>query len=192
MLDDRFILGLGGIVPALLLLTATAGIMTVDSNVTFIVANTTNATALRTTESVTISESSATSAESTAAATIVAERIAKKLSKTYTVYFLKNCTGEICYVGRVADERFYSRMKYHENTKGLTPAHCVQGLNYYEARGLEEIGMIECHTLRPGEFRYNQIHGISTRNSNGEKYMFDALSYLENKAEQELLNLFEW
>ena len=41
-------------------------------------------------------------------------------------------------------------MNYHNVTKGLIPAYKVSGLSYNEARGLEEIGMIECHTLNPG------------------------------------------
>ena len=89
------------------------------------------------------------------------------------------------------DSGYEHRMKYHRSTKNLLPAYRVSGLTYTEARGLEEIGMVECHTLKPGQAGSNQIHGISIHNPKGEQYMFDALSYLENKAEQRLLNILQ-
>lgn len=59
-----------------------------------------------------------------------------------------------------------------------------------EARGLEEIGMLECHPLKTA-FPYNNIHGISLNNPKRGLYMHDALGYLENKAEDILLNILE-
>jgi hypothetical protein len=80
---------------------------------------------------------------------------------------------------------------YDHNGLRTQKSATVSGVSYNEARGLEEIGMIECHTLNPGRIGYNQIHGISPMNVNGVRYMESAMSYLENKAEQFLLNLLE-
>jgi hypothetical protein len=79
-------------------------------------------------------------------------------------------------------------MAYHYATRGLTPAHRISGLSYIEARGLEEIGMIECHTINPSNPINNQIHGIGENNPNGETYMRAATNYLFNRAENWMLN----
>ena len=63
-------------------------------------------------------------------------------------------------------------------------------ITYEEARGLEEIGMIECHTLKK-TFPWNIIHGIADNNPNLDLYYFDAVSYLDNRAEDFLHNLLE-
>ena len=115
----------------------------------------------------------------------------RRHSQTYSVYFLEDGSGTIRYVGRVTDTGYDSRMSYHKRTKGLTPAKRVSGLSYEEARGLEEIGMAECHTLNPGQSGNNQIRGISPVNPKGDLYMSNAMSYLENRAEQWLLNLLQ-
>ena len=99
--------------------------------------------------------------------------------------------GKIQYVGRVTDEGYEARMTYHERTRGLTPVKRVRGLSYAEARGLEEIGMIECHTLNPSNPVNNQIHGISIRNKKGGTYMEAAIDYLLNRAENSLLNILK-
>ena len=67
--------------------------------------------------------------------------------RTYTVYFLEDQFGIIRYVGRVTDKRFDQRMSYHKRTRGLVLAFAARGLTRDEARGLEEIGMIQCHTI---------------------------------------------
>ena len=113
----------------------------------------------------------------------------KRANTSYSVYFLKDDDDQIQYVGRVTDRGYNDRMRYHYNTRGLTPAYRISGLSYAEARGLEEIGMIECHTLNPTNPINNQIRGISPKNKSGETYMNSAVSYLENKAENFLLNL---
>ena len=104
---------------------------------------------------------------------------------------MKDSNDNIQYVGRVTDDGFKARMDYHKITRGLTPAKRVQGLSYAEARGLEEIGMIECHTLNPSNPINNQIHGISIRNRKGRSYMEAAIDYLLNRAENSLLNILE-
>ncbi|MBQ3482257.1 MAG: RHS repeat-associated core domain-containing protein [Oscillospiraceae bacterium] len=115
--------------------------------------------------------------------------------KTYSVYFLEDDSGIIQYVGRVSDTGYEKRMSYHKQTKGYLPAYRIQGLSYAEARGLEELGMIKYHTLNPGKYGSNQIHGISNKNPKGPLYLTKALScltgYLENKREQFILNLFD-
>ena len=111
---------------------------------------------------------------------------------TYTVYFLQDDTSTIQYVGRVKDSGFKRRMAYHEATRGLTVKYACHGLTYAEARGLEEIGMIECHTINKNNPVNNQIHGISGTNKKAGRYIDAALGYLENKAENILLNLLIW
>ena len=127
-------------------------------------------------------------AGSTAAA-IASSQIEKKHSQSYSVYFLEDSSGRIQYVGRVTDRGYNARMAHHYATRGLTPAYRIPNLSYAEARGLEEIGMIECHTLNVTNPKNNQIHGISTRNKNGERYMKAACNYLSNRAENWVLNL---
>ena len=127
----------------------------------------------------------------TATASVVSSEIEKKNKQSYSVYFLEDEEGTIQYVGRVTDSGYDSRMNYHRVTRDLTPAHRISNLSYAEARGLEEIGMIECHTLNASNPINNQIHGISDRNPNGGRYMDAACNYLLNRAEDWVLNLFE-
>jgi len=115
----------------------------------------------------------------------------KTNSESYSVYFLKDDEGTIRYVGRVKDSGYRARMIYHYNTRGLVPDKRICGLTYNEARGLEEIGMIECHTLNKLKPIYNQIHGISLKNKRGETYIKAACDYLFNRAENRVLNFFE-
>ena len=106
------------------------------------------------------------------AAAIAAKARENKQNQTYSVYFLEDDNHAIQYVGRVTDSGYSSRMKHHEATKHLTPAKRISGLTYEQARGLEEIGMIECHTLKPKEnFINNRIHGISSSNPKYGEYM---------------------
>ena len=103
--------------------------------------------------------------------------------------FLTN--GIIRYLGRVKDGGFKARMSYHKRTKGLKPVHYYQGLSKNVARGLEELGIIYCHTLNTKDKTMNQIHGISIKNVNREMYLEDAYRFLLNCGEEWLLNLFE-
>ena len=134
-------------------------------------------------------------ATAVAAVSVVASASSQKAetrkTKTYSVYFLADENKTTQYVGRVTDSGYNARMKYHRNTRGLEPAHRISGLSYQEARGLEEIGMIECHTLNALNPINNQIHGISSKNGMGESYMKAACDYLFNRAEDELLNIFQ-
>ena len=109
--------------------------------------------------------------------------------RTYAVYFLEDQFGIIRYVGRVTDDGFRQRMIYHRNTRGLEEFYSARGLTRDEARGLEEIGMIQCHTINTLNSLNNQIHGIAWSNARGETYLQAAYAYLDNRAEQALLNL---
>lgn len=128
-------------------------------------------------------------ASGTAAA--ISKNEEKKREKSYSVYFLEDERGTIQYVGRVTDQGYAARMNHHYSTRRLTPAKRIPGLSYKEARGLEEMGMITCHTLNAMNPINNQIHGISSRNKNGEIYMEAACNYLFNRAEDWVLNLFD-
>ena len=146
-------------------------------------------TAAITTAATTVATQAATVAVCASAASLAAKKAEKKRTQTYSVYFLEDDSGTIRYVGRVTDSGYRDRMRYHASTRGLTPAYRVSGLTYAEARGLEEIGMIECHTLNAANPLNNQIHGIGPQNNNGEKYLNAACDYLLNRAENSLLNI---
>lgn len=80
-------------------------------------------------------------------------------------------------------------MWYHKKTKGLELAVKKSGLSYEVARGMEEIGMLACHTLIPGSKGINnRIHGISFKNKEYNSYLDAAYEYLKNKAEEDFLN----
>ena len=116
--------------------------------------------------------------------------IHKQKTKSYIVYLLADTQGNIRYVGRVTTSGYEARMNYHQRTRGLRPAKTFIGLDYSSARGLEEILMIELHLLNPSNPLNNQIHGIGPRNPNGSNYLAAAQEYLENYAEDSILNLF--
>lgn len=121
----------------------------------------------------------------------IKSKVEEKKLITYSVYFLQDQTGTIQYVGRVKDDGYNARMSYHARTRGLNPKHRISGLTKEEARGLEEIGMISCHTLNPLNKINNQIHGISPKNKHLELYMDAAYNYLYNRAEDWVINIFE-
>ena len=125
---------------------------------------------------------------STATAAVVNKQIEEVQTQTYSVYFLEDANGTIRYVGRVKDEGYRTRMAHHKATRNLTPAHRISGLRYSEARGLEEIGIMTCHTLNATNPVNNQIHGIGANNKNGSRYMQAAMDYLLNRRENWLLN----
>jgi len=141
------------------------------------------------TAATTVATQAAAIATASAVASVATKQVEKKYSQTYSVYFLEDENGQIQYVGRVTDRGYSTRMAYHYATRGLTPKYRISDLNYAEARGLEEIGMIECHTLNAMNPKNNQIHGISPKNQKGERYMEAACDYLFNRAENWVLNL---
>lgn len=121
-----------------------------------------------------------------------ARAISRKAERTYAVYLLEDKKGIIRYVGRVTDDGFNQRIAYHERTKGITLYYAVHGLDWATARGLEEIVMIECHTMNPSNPVSNQIHGVGINNKKGGIYFEAVMDYLQNRAEEDLLNLISW
>ena len=137
----------------------------------------------------------------------------EKIKKTggddrrYIVYFLcakGDMFESIVYVGRVTIEGFNARMAYHES-KGRQLVFFVPGLTYGECRGLEQGGMILCHTINRFNPLHNQIRGVSPRNDARGLYL-EALramrdtnlssklnipiDYISNLTENEFLNGF--
>ena len=64
------------------------------------------------------------------------------------------------------------------------------GLNYYEARGLEQIAMLSYHTINTANRMNNQINGISPANRSLNTYMEagrGVAKYIENQVTNEML-----
>lgn len=108
------------------------------------------------------------------------------------VRFIDNIPWAIIPVGRTKTARLEDRLNYHKRTKGLFLVRVITGLTYEEARGIEEIAMIQCHTItKDPQIPGNRIHGVSETNPLGALYMFDALGFIENKLTNLYLNLLD-
>ena len=97
-----------------------------------------------------------------AAAAAAAEEKAKK--RNHTVYALEDSNGKIQYVGRTTNLK--NREKAHEANpyrKGLKISILASGLNYHEARALEQAGMVYHHTINTANKMNNQINGIAPK-----------------------------
>lgn len=97
----------------------------------------------------------------------IKEQETKKNEKNHTVYRLRNnATKQIDYVGRTVNP--VTRKQNHEKTK---PDHTFEviatGLTREEARGIEQIYMVEYNTRS----LLNKINGISPNNIKKELYM---------------------
>ena len=111
---------------------------------------------------------------------------AKKNEKNHTVYKLRNDVNkEVDYVGRTVNPE--TREKNHKKTK---PNHTFEiiasGLTREEARGIEQIYMIEYNTIS----LLNKINGISPNNLKKEIYMNagrQVIQYLGNVVSNEAL-----
>ena len=118
----------------------------------------------------------------------------KTLYKNYTVYSLIDEEGTIKYVGRVKTTNYNARIAYHEKTKpGLVAGPKIDNLNYWECRGIEQLGIIgnssgwfEMKTNPSG----NKINGISNLNPNRFDYYSAGIRYIWNNLENEWINLF--
>lgn len=110
-------------------------------------------------------------------------------TKKYTVYALKDGTGEIVYVGRVLTKNYETRMAHHKKTGRGTPVIRIDNLTYMQCRGLEQAGILAHSTLG----KENIINEISAINPMGQHYAIaaKAVSYFRNQIENEYLNLFE-
>jgi RHS repeat-associated protein len=115
------------------------------------------------------------------------------LVKKYYVYRLVDETGETQYVGRTRNKR--AREIAHgndRNRKHLTFKPYDVKLNYFEARGFEQLAMISCHTINTANRMNNQINGISRTNPALSIFMEAGkgfMSYLDNQVTNEALAL---
>lgn len=123
----------------------------------------------------------------------IESEIEKSLKKEYTVYALIDDAGEVKYVGRVKTKNYNARMTYHEETKGLHRGYRIDNLNYWECRGIEQLGIIGNATgwfdLKTNPVG-NKINGIGLRNPMKYKYYSAGIRYVWNNIENEWNNLF--
>ncbi|MEQ8156790.1 MAG: hypothetical protein ABRQ25_18255 [Clostridiaceae bacterium] len=125
-----------------------------------------------------------------AATAKAAEKVSDKLSRReHTVYKLVDqSTGQTKYVGRTKNPT--AREKAHNSegskTSGLKFTPIASNLTYFEARGLEQLAMLQCHT-HVSEGGLNSIWGISSKNPRGVKYSLAGLDYLNNQVSNEVL-----
>ena len=126
-----------------------------------------------------------------AAASSVYEKTSeRKLRTNNTVYKLVDRNGTAQYVGRTTNLK--AREAAHKNNpyrKDLKLEVIASGLNY-QARGLEQIAMLEYHTINTANRMNNQINGISPFNRRLSLYMAagrGALGYGENQISNEIL-----
>ena len=122
----------------------------------------------------------------------IAENINDSHPDEYTVYSLLDPeTGEVRYVGRT--KNYEKRMKQHEKEGSkiadLVPGPIIKHLNYSQARGIEQIGIISYNTIELGK---NSINGVGPNNRNRDVYGRVAYDYLYNQFSNEWYNLFGW
>ena len=118
-------------------------------------------------------------------------RIRELKEPAYTVYVLLDERGNVQYVGRT--KRPSDRERAHRNSHraGLSFKPIASGLTRIEARGLEQIMMLHCHTLNTANEINNQIRGISPNNKRLQTYMEAARGiarYIDNQVTNEILN----
>ena len=108
---------------------------------------------------------------------------------SWTVYALKDSAGVVQYVGRIKNP--VARKRWHTLMKpGLAFKRLDENLTYAEARGLEQMYMIQYDTVHKGSFMNNQINGISPNNPRAGEYFLAGLKKIDNQIENALLNLF--
>ena len=119
-----------------------------------------------------------------AAEVVEAAKVAKAKNhagEEWTVYALTDNDGKVRYVGRTMDLNRRLNEHKHDKCKDLHLAYSIGNLNYFEARGLEQEGMIRCNTrFRTNSFGLNSINGVSPNNILHDIY-FDAANYLYNQ-----------
>jgi len=110
-------------------------------------------------------------------------------SGEYTVYYLVDDDNRIRYVGRTKNlpRRMYQHA-HSEKTKNLELAYYIDGLTWSEARGLEQLGIVEYNTKNAGA---NSINGISDHNPNRIPYIVAAWDFIYNELTSEIYNLME-
>ena len=95
------------------------------------------------------------------AAVIIAKE--KQKTKSYTVYLLRDPTNNaVKYVGRTSN--YSQRMYMHQlnpNRKYLVPDIIKSGLDYTQARALEQAYIFFYSTLNKDDKSMNQINGVN-------------------------------
>jgi len=114
------------------------------------------------------------------------------LPHNQTVYALIDVEQNVQYIGRTTSETA-RKIAHRANParKNLSFVPLVRNLTYFEARGLEQILMLSCHTINASNEMNNQINGISPMNPSLNVYMSAAkgtLKYFENAFDNEYLN----
>ena len=113
----------------------------------------------------------------------------KKMQGNHTVYRLTdpNDGGKTKYVGRTVNAAARKNVHANDPSKaGLVFEPIKTGLNYYQARGLEQIAMLEYNT----KSYLNKINGISPNNRNLGIYMAAGRQfahYIGNQISNEIL-----
>lgn len=124
-----------------------------------------------------------------AATAKVAENVSEKLSRReHTVYKLVDDTGKTQYVGRTknATARKNAHNAEGSKTAGLNFKPIATDLTYFEARGLEQIAMLEYNTKN----FLNSVNGISPNNPRRDIYMAagrQLAHYVGNEISNEIL-----
>ena len=115
----------------------------------------------------------------------------RKMRQNNTVYMLVDEKNKTQYVGRTTNVE--AREKAHRQNSYRKHLHLeiiASNLNYYEARGLEQIAMLEYHTINTTNRMNNQINGISPFNKSLGIYMEvgrGVAGYLGNQISNEIL-----
>ncbi|MNS66799.1 tRNA nuclease WapA precursor [compost metagenome] len=108
--------------------------------------------------------------------------------KSHTVYKLIDDTGKTVYVGRTVnpEARAGAHNALGSKTAGLTFIPIASGLTYSQARGVEQIAMLEYNTKNC----LNSINGISPNNPRRDIYMAAGrqfANYIGNQISNEIL-----
>ena len=124
--------------------------------------------------------------------------IEERMKREHTVYILVDRNAEegkqIRYVGRTKDvAATEARHGRNTNRSGLKLVPVHTNLNYFEARLLEQTGMLTLHNFQTADAACNRIHGMSsTKNANlviFAEFGKGLYRYAENQVTNELDNL---
>lgn len=99
--------------------------------------------------------------------------------REHNVYVLREqATKIVRYVGRTKDKDATERRhKANPARTDLKFDPVVENVTKEEARGLEQMLIIDCRTLRRGNYMYNQINGVSAKNPKYKLYWDLALTF---------------
>ena len=127
-----------------------------------------------------------------AASSAVAEKVhSERMKPRHTVYKLVDKNKKVQYVGRT--KNLAARKAAHKKNpyrKQLDIQVIASDLNYYQARGLEQIAMMHYHTINTKDRMNNQINGIGSQNGFLGAYMEagrGVAGYIENRISNEIL-----